>query len=63
MWTNVHASVSMFHSVSSLGDEESIDKNSANTSKTAAIAPANIEKTHLLQFVSATVRPRLQPPL
>jgi hypothetical protein len=50
MWTNVHASVSMFHSASSLGDEESMDKNSANTSKTAAMAAANIERPHLLQI-------------
>jgi mannose/fructose/N-acetylgalactosamine-specific phosphotransferase system component IID len=34
----------MFHSASSFGDEESIDKNSANTIKIAAMAPANIER-------------------
>jgi len=46
--TNVHASVSIFRSASSLGDEESIDKNSANTIKTAATAAANIVRPHLL---------------
>jgi hypothetical protein len=50
MCANVHASVSGFHSTSSFGDDESIDKNSANTMKTPAIATANIEKTHLLPF-------------
>lgn len=34
----------MFHSASSFGDEESIDKNSANTIKIAAMAPTNIER-------------------
>ena len=45
-----HASVSGFHSTSSFGDEDSIDKNNANTIKNAAIAPANIVETHLLQL-------------
>jgi hypothetical protein len=41
--TKVHASVSMFHSASSFGDDESIDRNSANTIKIAAMVTANIE--------------------
>ena len=40
----------MFHSASSFGDDESIDKNSANTNKIAAMAAVNIEKPHLLQI-------------
>src|ERR1700733_6232840 len=46
--TKIHASVSGFHSASSFGDDDSIDKNSANTNKTAPMAAANIEKTRLL---------------
>jgi len=34
----------MFHSASSFGDEESMDKNNANTIKTPAMATANIER-------------------
>jgi Zn-dependent protease len=61
--TNVHVSVSMFHSASSLGDEESMDKNNANTSKTAAMAAANIERPHLLRFLSASLRPQPLAPV
>jgi hypothetical protein len=46
--TKVHASVSGFHSVSSFGDDDNIDKNNAKINKTAAIALANIFETHLL---------------
>lgn len=42
--------MSVFHFGSSLGDEESIDKNSANTIRIPAIAAANIEKVHLLRI-------------
>jgi len=49
--------VSGCHSASSFGDDDSMDKNSANTSKTAAMAPANIERSHLLVFLSATGGP------
>jgi len=46
--------------VSSFGEDESIDRNSANTSKTAAIAPANILRPHLLHLWIAIAGPRLQ---
>jgi Cytosol aminopeptidase family, N-terminal domain len=52
--------VSGFHSESLFGDDDSIDKNSANTSKAAAIAPTNIVRPHLLHFWIAIAGPRLQ---
>jgi hypothetical protein len=55
----IHTSVSTFHSESSFGDEDSIDKNSANTIKTPPMATANIEKTHLLHVYLATPGPSL----
>jgi hypothetical protein len=58
--TKVHASVSGFNSVSSFGEDESIDRNSANTSKIAAIAPANIVRPHLLHLSIAIAGPRLE---
>jgi hypothetical protein len=41
--------VSGFHSESSFGEDESMERNNANTKKTAAIAVAHIGKTHLLR--------------
>jgi len=38
-----HMSVSVCHSASGFGDEDSIDKNSPKISKTAMIAPASIK--------------------
>ncbi len=52
----IHASVSGFHSGSSFGDDESIDRNNANTNKTPAMAAANIGKDPPSGFLVSNCR-------